>query len=449
MIGIGRILVLTVTIVMSTANAAAPVPTDYAEGFALEITQPGPLIIVPLSIAIYRAAVSDQLHDLAVFDADGKPVAHTIRLAPPDRAIPASRDVALPVFPYSEAAAAANPAVTISAGGALVRIETDAPRTDPRGHSRYILDASHVSERITALTIAFVDGEGEIMNTVAVDGSDDLDQWRTLVRERRVARLHYRGHTLTQPGIPLPAGPRWRYLRLRFLEPDPSPRIAQVLAQTAPITRAAPPSEQLRLTGGAADADSDAIEFDLGAALPVTAVAALMPANALFEATLQSRRARTANWETHYRATFYALERDGLLLRPGPRPIGPINRRYWRLTAFSPRPPATQALAFEVDWRPGAVIFLAGGVPPYTLAVGRSAAAGEPVPRTPVLTRFDDKELAGHATLGARRELGGDVRRSAARPLPWSRIALWLVLAAGVAAAALMVVRLLRQMRGA
>lgn len=433
---------------LPVANARAPLPTDYADGFTIDITQPGPLIMVPLTAAVYRAAVSDQLQDLAVFDAAGNLAPHAVRTSPPgpERAVP--RDVALPVFPYGEAVQVANPAVTISAGGALVRIDAGATPADPASATRYLIDASHIGERIGALTVVFADGEGEVMSTVAVDGSDDLDRWQTLVHERRLASLHYGGHTLAQRRIDLPPGPRLRYLQLRFLEPGPAPAIAQVTAEIVAVTATAGVAERLRFSGIAPPGNSAAIDFDLGAALPVSEVGVVLPANELFEATLQSRQTPSATWQTRYRGVFYALERDGLLLRPGPRQVGPLSHRYWRLTAFAPRPPGTHKLEFEVAWQPATVIFLAAGTPPYTLAVGRAPAGIAPLPQTPALTRFDHENLAGRATLAARRELGGDARRSAVRPMPWSQIGLWLVLAAGVAAAAVMVVRLLRQMRG-
>jgi hypothetical protein len=107
----------------------------------------------------------------------------------------------------------------------------------------------------------------------------------------------------------------------------------------------------------------------------------------------------------------------------------------------------------RISWEPATLVFVAGGTPPYTLAVGRAKAVPAARAIGEVAPGFTPDELRAlqRATPGAVREqvaaLADAARRASADNAAAQRrlMLLWGVLVLGVAVVAGMVWRLLRQ----
>ena len=77
---------------LAWALAAATLPSlcsgatarldDYSQGMDVDLLSQRPIVQLSLPDAVYQHVVSDDLSDLAVFNADGTPVPHALCAAP-------------------------------------------------------------------------------------------------------------------------------------------------------------------------------------------------------------------------------------------------------------------------------------------------------------------------------------------------------------------------------
>jgi len=426
--------------------AAALHPEDFAAGFDIEVNGNAPLITVPLTEPVYAASATERLRDIAVFNVQGEPVPYLLGPKSGQRRENRRSRVELPIYPVPERTDDDRSSVTIEAGGALVRIEGGDVLLAGGIAMRYLVDASHISGRVAAIEITLAQDHADFVSTVTIEGSDDLNRWRPLVTQHGLANLRYGGHLLSQLRVPF-SNRTSRYLRLRFPDGGPTPSIAGVTAELLNSSVEDTPTQRRVVAGTLIEGEPEAIHFDTGASFPLTTIGFNLPPNNLFEGVLQSRNTVAASWRTHHRGVFYALERQGLLLRPKPIAAGGSRDRYWRLSGISPNSASSSKIEMEIRWRPENVTFLAQGSPPYTLAAGRHSSRLTQPQSAAGLKKIYDPKLAGVGSIGQQRELGSSELRTGSQEIPWQRLGLWSILVFGVAVAAVMVLRLTRQMR--
>ena len=366
--------------------------------------------------------------------------------APVKNTLALSHWVELPIFPVSSGDNdVSDGSITVQTDGTLIQIrggKTQATATT----AAYIVDASRVHGRITEIDIV-LDGPGsELILPVAVDGGSNLNAWQPLVKEHRLATLEFAGHRLSQTHVPLPKT-RARYLRLRPLQNHAEFRLKSLRANVRTERNDGIKLERLTVSGATVDERLGEIHFDLGAYVPIHELRVDLIPNKLLEETIESRSRPTDKWRQRQRKVFYALERNGLLLRPNSMKIGGVQDRYWRLSRLQPKPTAPVTAEFVVGWRPAELVFLAEGLGPYVLAVGRADAQPVATNYSKSLAKIADRDLNGRARIGPSIALGGASKMTVTKVLPWRQILLWGLLVSGVSIVGLMVWRLLRQMK--
>ncbi|MBL6751986.1 MAG: DUF3999 family protein, partial [Nevskia sp.] len=193
---------------LAGAAAMAAQPGDFRNGLDLDTQAGRPLQELVLPDAVYAGAVRADLGDIAVFNAQGTPVAFAVCDPPVPLQAPAA-EVALNVFPLQTAppGAGAPRSVAVDSAGAVTVTVTPAPATPAASVpavAAYVIDARKLAAPPRAVRIGWHAADGASEVRVSVEASDDLDRWRTLVAQTALVRLDAAGQTLERMRIELP-----------------------------------------------------------------------------------------------------------------------------------------------------------------------------------------------------------------------------------------------------
>ena len=169
------------------ASVAAAAPTDYATQWTLAADKEGAYAIT-LDESIYRQVARADLADLAAFDADGEELA--FGPLPSAYRAPAGtwRSAAWFALPAPEANAAnagdLQLHVTRSADGSLA-LDTSltgaAQAAAKSGVADLLIDVRAKDRALDGLAFDFAGDASDFSTQVAVEASDDLQHWRTVV----------------------------------------------------------------------------------------------------------------------------------------------------------------------------------------------------------------------------------------------------------------------------
>jgi hypothetical protein len=451
--------------VVATA-AATDTPQDYTHVIPLALSGKASVVQLQLPRDAYLNARSASLKDLRVFDAHG--LAQPFALRQPDTA-PDTAHRALPVriFPLTAERAdipLAGLEVSTGTDGRVLSVRLPAAGEAAPGHAGQrlaglVLDLRQegVAEPplVDALHFTLPPGRHTYTGQVWLEASDDLKHWDAI----GVAELSWLANasdqTLANDKLEFPARPM-RYARLSWRGGEPL-QFASISAQ-APVRGLPPmPTESLLLEP---QPGRDARDLQYSKPIGVTPQRLGLKVDsgnlvlpAMLGSYVEVRRTGQYRFEPAVRTTFYRLEQDGK-----PRESGDIEApsnlgERWVLR-FDQQPAIKPAL--RISWQPATLVFVAGGTPPYTLAVGRDKAAPAARDIADVAPGFTLAELRAleRATAGPA-QAQTDALASAARRASDDNSAaqrrlmiLWGVLVLGVAVVAGMVWRLLRQAAG-
>lgn len=447
----------------AAATAASDTPQDYTHVIPLTVNGKPGVVQLQLPRDAYLNARSPSLNDLRVFDASGVPQPFALRRP---EAVPSVTHRALPlrIFPVMAERADAPLAgleVNVDTAGRMVSVRLPAARdaTAARAPERLAglvldlrQDGSAEAPVIDALQFSLPPGRNTYSGQVWLEASDDLKRWETV----GVAELSWLANaneeTLANDKLEFPARPL-RYARLSWRGGEPL-QFAAISAQSPVQALAAAPIESLLLPAQAGREARDLQYAIPPGVTPQRVGLQIDGGNVVLPAMLGSyvemRRSGQFRFEPAARTTFYRLEQEGKVRASGDVAVPNWLGSRWVLR-FE-QPPAGKP-ALRVSWEPSTLVFVAGGSPPYSLAVGRDKAApaardiGEVAPGfTPAELRKLDRASAGPAqaqaeALASAARRAVDDNSSAQRRL----VILWGVLVLGVAVVAGMVWRLLRQ----
>jgi hypothetical protein len=450
-----RLPALLATALPALALAADPAstPDDFAFGFPISAAGEGAVWELTLPEDVHRQAARADLGDLRVFNGAGAVVPHALgALAPATDSGP--EIVALPFFPLrggADPARGTSLRITTDERGAVIEAEGLA---DPGAGERvtaYLIDASALERDPRRLAIDWDAPAGPgFAATVAVETSDDLARWRTLVPQATLAELTAGEARLSHREIALPPG-AGRYLRVAWPEP-----LAQVtptgVTAVVPVAEPGPERCWLRLPGQPAPAEATGYRFETEGHFPVDrARVRFEAANFVLHATLASRPDGEAPWRVRHTGLFYSLGGAAAGAQAEPDALPLTTDPLWQLaplhgaSALPTEPPV-----LELGWVPRRLTFVAQGGPPYLLAFGSAVAEPAASPLDDLLStlgRERARDLIVQAEPGALVTLGGEARLTPpAPPLPWKTWALWAVLGLGLLLLAWMVRRLLGQL---
>jgi hypothetical protein len=430
-------------------------PTDFARGADIQ-ADGGSIFQLLVPDDVYATVIRADLGDVRVLNAEGDVVPHTLRrAAPPDT--PNAEWRAVASFPMSDvqASAAGRTQVKVDASGAVLEVTTDTVR---RATTAYLVDVSAIDDPLTRLALSWDAPAGvTFLARVNIQGSNDLDTWRTLVSSAAVAQLQRDAHTLTQSEIELPqTGERARYLRISW----PKELSAVTLTSVRVRPRATAAQVEIRwrtLTAdhvepsGAAVYDAQGlfpveyIDLDFADAADVVSVT-VRSRPALSAPGLPQRLGDVAPWQIRHTGLFYSLQEANGAIRSAPARIASAADRFWSLErAGGAAWTVARAPRLKIGWHPHELVFVAQGPAPYMLVYGSARVQSADAPVDALLGSLDEAERARQvrrASLGASRSLGG--ADALTPPPPLRRAVLWTILVAAVALLAWLAIRTFR-----
>lgn len=437
------------------ADTAQMQPEDFAYGLRIEAAEKAAIYRLELPEYLYQRVARGDVSDLRVFNAAGEMIPHSLRRPGPSTADKPA-PVTVPFFPYElgrpDTDARVSVQVKTDERGAVVSVGGQPARDDKTGVSSYLADLSGLEQGPATLLLDWESNEPRFVAQVRVEGSDDLNNWRTLVSQATLVRLNFAGQTLERNRIELPAH-HGKYLRITWPEHITGTRLTGVKVQVAAAEQ---PAERhwVELTGQRVTGPRPVFEYSGAGRLPVDQADLRLPeVNSLVGVTLSSRGSETGTWRQRYRGSFYRLQVDGTVLTSEPVKIPLAHDPLWRVEVSSdPSGLGTQVPVLRLGYVPHELYFLARGSGPYLLAFGAYEVPAQPSQVDPLLERInaqDTKALIADARIGEPVRLGGEARlHTSPPPFPWKRVLLWSVLVSGLLVLARMAWRLGKQLYG-
>ena len=434
-----------IVVAVLTTIAAQTGPRDFARGIEIRTDAGGAIFRVMLPRDVYLVTTQPGLDDLRVFNASGTPVPTSIRqVAPP---APGQEElVSVPVFPlYTRAAAGLGTAAQVKIDGQGAVIEVSGEAASGETLTSYLVDASTLNESITGISLDWqAPADASFLAHVRVEGSDNLNQWRTLQSSAAIAQMRQGSFTISQRHIEL-SGARAKYLRVWW--PTELRAATLVAAQVRP-QRSAPPVEPRWefLTPAPVAGSPGAASYDTGGRFPAERVdVEFADATDAAAVIIRSRADLSDDLRVRHSGLFYSLAESNTRLTNTPAAIPRTVDRYWNIETERDGGWGGRLPRLKVGWYPQELLFVARGDGPYTLAYGSGRVGRDDTPIDAVLANLDEesRQRIREATLGAPYDLGGsDVL---AAPRSWRREALWAVLIGAVLVLGVFALRLFRE----
>ena len=455
-----------------SSSACAAAADEYAYAWPLQTTGDSAAWQVELTPEIYAAISTADLRDVEVVNAAND----TVPLAPyrPQTGnVTHEALVDLAIFALPQAAGSGpngdeSIRLRIERGtdGKLRRLDADVGATAagnatpvPAAKEDLILDASSLHASLASLFIDWSNSEANVSAQFSISGSDDLQQWRTLVASATVLRLRQDGNVLNRHEIAL-NGARAAYLRLHRLDDGPALAALDIRARTVAQSTATQPArlwlaaqldgsdtQHLDHTLAAGDGQHPvAYRYHLPAELAIDAIRLeLADDNSLARVNVLSRDRHAAGSNNSaawaQRGDFVAFR-----VRQGDAVVGndelPLSRAGragdWRIELATP---LEHAPALSVAYQPDRFVFLAQGASPYRLVAGSARARRGDYPVDTAIAQL--RTTLGMdwqpplASVGTRLLLQGDHALEPPPPAPvhrdWKTWLLWGVLIAAAA----------------
>ena len=438
------------------ASAHAERPSDFASGVPLSSSGVSSFQRVVVPAAVYEGVVRADLADVRMFNADGEVVPYAW-LPRPAAARARPDAVALPLFPLyvdrdrRDVSGISLSVVRNSAGAAIDIKSTDAVPGPGQELGGFVLDASALTEPLSALVFTMPEAVGAPTMHLRVDASDDLAIWRSVAPDAVLVYIESGGRRLVRDRVEIQAT-RAKYLRLSWTVGRPVIEFTSVGAEFADKVIEAP--RQWRILQGAPVAGHEGeFEYDLGGAYPIDRIdVVLAEPNSVVPTQILARANPADPWQFVGSTVFYRLREPGGDVASVPASVTGGERRYW-LLRFDPRSGASASVAppMRAGWQPGELVFAARGSQPFTLAYGNRLAGPGALPITTLVPGYDAAKGLSPGVLmalaGPAVALGGPDRLR--EPPDVKRWMLWASLALGALVLGWMAWRLSREMGAA
>lgn len=429
-----RVIAAVSLAVAAPALSAADARQDYREQWPLQLSAPqAGAYRLMLGEAQYRSAVSPQLADVQVFNAQGQALPSALFSADQPLA-QAAQWQALPWFPLPPQGGAAGDDLQLlterNTDGSVRRVEARLGRSvgtaSPGG---WLVDASALRSGVQALKLDW-QAPAALQVRVRVDASDDLRDWQRVADDVPLVDLQHDGRRLQQRRIEI--GHQAKYFRILPVSGDALPVLSAVQAERVAAAQAI--DWQWRTLTGTAGKPGE-FEYTLDGRFPIAQVDIATPDNSVVQWTLLSRDDANQPWQVRAGPwVAYQLQDAGARRQSQTQSLAvPTRDRFWKLTAAQGT--AMPAPTLKLGYQPEALVFLSQGEPPYSVAAGSVRAARIDAPVGTVIARLREQQGAqwqpALATVqGAAQPLGGDAAVQPARD--WKRWLLWGLLVLGV-----------------
>lgn len=430
-----RFSILIAAVLASTvagAASAADTAQDYAWQWPIQTEGDASAYVLELDAEVLQYVTRNDLRDLAVFNANGEPVAFAPW--PPKKVEEAKRDpvpwlrVPLPVAGQPESLALR---LERDADGRLrgldLRTQDDAPVPDER-HD-LIIDRGDEPPPVSVLHVALAEtAELPVNLRVRLSASDDLADWQRLGSGMPLVALDDNGLRIERLQLEFPATDA-RYLRLAIEGDGSWPALAELQAERRVAGGDDRPWIELELTGTAATDEPGVLDFKTPGPVAVArADIRLADANTVAATQIGAKNPGEDWWRPVANFTAFRLGSGDDEVRHLPPDITSRRDREWRLTT---QPAPAKAPKLLLNYRPERFVLLAQGPAPYTLAAGSLHAQRGDYPVKAALEASTTPPAP--ATLGTRMEAGGEAALAPKRGEDWQQWLLWAVLAIGAA----------------
>jgi hypothetical protein len=420
-------------------------PPDFAFGMQVITAADAAAYRVALPVGVYQGVAREDLADIRVFNAHGEVVPYAIN-RPSAQTSTRGPSIALPLFALRGDSPAAADAVrvTIDSPNAALNLQTKSVAVGTGAIKQYILDGRPLNVPVAALQLAWPEGASDFTGRLRIDASDDFASWRTLAEAAPIANLHAGGQQLVNSRVELPAT-RAKYWRLSWIGASAPFELTAVVAEPAD-SRIEAERSTLEVAGNTHGVARGEYQFDLGARLPVERINLGLPeVNTVVAVELLSRMHLQDPWRHVAGRQFYRISSGDNELRNDPIDIAADHDRYWLARVSGANATSLEPLRLQVAWTPSDIVFLARGPGPYILTYGSAVAPAAALD----LSSVSAAVTVLRATLGPRRQLGGQARLAApAVAFPWKQALLWTVLAMSVCLLAWMAYRLSKDLGG-
>jgi Protein of unknown function (DUF3999) len=311
--------------------------------------------------------------------------------------------------------------LTINSAGSALNLQTQNGPSAQTLVRQYLLDARAPDTHFAALQLSWLDTASEYTGRLALEVSDDLATWRSVVTAAPIANLHATGQSLIENRVSF-APTKAKFWRLTWLGIPPSFELSSVFAE--PATSPVEPVRDVMDAVGVRDPKNpQEYSFDLGAHPPVSRLNVLLPeVNTVVDVEISSRSEANSPWRAITRSGFYRLKTSDAEQQNASIEIDTDRDRFWRARIVNSGVSSQTSLRLQVEWVPNEVTFLAQGHAPFLLAYGNTSA----VRAESDLSHLPATLQIAMATLGPQKALGGASRLIATpAPFPRMRALLW------------------------
>ena len=367
---------------------------------------------VSMPMQLYETTAQVNLSDVRVVDARGRIMQYA--WIPREDAQPGAHDVPVPVH-VLHGAANQDPRrplpldVQRRIDGTV--IDLTVPGSIGRGKTEIgaVLDLTGLHGEIQAVVFEHYESDSQV-HAFVLEASDTLKDWQTLRQEAHIVRLTQAGQVVQQNRVdiaPLSVTAA-RYLRLRWYEPASAPHLRQVAVRLTPapaptialnwteplvpagggdrdfqyIAPPAMPIERLRINLPRANviAPIRVYSYDAAALEPVSdAQSAELTSTARAGQAAPLAPIGTDHWRLAAHAVTYRMQADvGEIVSPDMLLSGKPMARFRVLIDATRRLDGTPTV--QIGFTPRALVFIAQGEGPYSLAWGAAALPDAALP---------------------------------------------------------------------
>lgn len=454
-------------LVLCSAPAGAADPAeragDYAQTIPLRVSGKQAVVQLKLPQAVYFGARSPGLHDLRLFDSSGTPMPFAlVEQVRQERENRSTAPVSVFAIRGPTGSTGLSEALEIRTGamGPVISLKAPTAGSDSDVLVSLVLDLRGIAQAsapVTALTLTLPPGTNNYSAQLALEVSDDLQEWDEIGVASVSWLLNSQGASVTRNRIAFSPQPL-RFARLRWIEGKPI-EFATITAETVAQRHVPEHWESMVLQAAPAEPGADLV-YAAPPALPVQSIGLeLQGENVVMPVVVGQYRKSpdgspagqaTIRLQPVAKTTFYQLTQNGQR-----RVSGDINVPLTHAAQWVVRPQTTVQgkPGLRLRWKPASMVFVAGGTPPYRLAFGRDGAKSAQVPLNQVAPGFSVSELAmlEQAIAGEPLQQQGSTQRGSAdeardgsrKRMLW----LWILLIGGVAVLALMAWKLVHQMK--
>lgn len=438
-------------LVAGSACAFALAPKDFANQWPVQAPCPASgacegAFAVTLDESVYRQVRRADLGDIAAFNAAGE--------ALPFGPMPA--EYRAPAAEWKQAAwfllppLVLQPAedlhlhVTRNEAGEL-SLDATLSHGAPGAPQDILVDVREDQRNVEGVIVEPAVDAPDFSVQVAVEASDDLQDWRVIDPVATLAQLRQNGQSLSRSRIEFASGHE-KYLRLRLLDGHVGIPVRAVRLLVREPGPAIAVQQRTRIAADFVRQEGRAYVYRLPARVPVErANIALVDDNAIASFSISAREPGERNWGYLGQLDAFRLRAAGAQLDNEPMDIATTRSQEWRIESNTElaRPPV-----LELYYRPEHWLLLTHGNPPFVIAAGSNTQRGGDFPLEALLgqvrTKFGRDWQPPAAPLGAMQAAGGEAALNAYSTESKRTWLLWAVLLLAAVGIIAMVLRLLK-----